>query len=85
MLDFPISDYLELLEGYTTYKSPNKWVAVLAVNHPEYATQIKFYTWILKDGKWTTHSRTIIRDSRYSDINLQDPENIRKKLVAKYF
>ena len=48
--DFPLNDYLELLEGQTTYKSSYKWMAVLAVNHPQYGPQIKFYTWILKDN-----------------------------------
>jgi len=82
--DFPLNDYLELLEGQTTYKSSYKWMAVLAVNHPQYGPQIKFYTWILKDNRWTTHSHTVLNDRRYSDINLEDPEIIRKKLASKY-
>jgi hypothetical protein len=82
--DFPLNPYLELLEGETTYKSTYKWVAVLAVNHPQYGPQVRYYTWILKNDRWTTHSHTVLNDRRYSDINLEEAEIIRKKLASKY-
>ena len=81
--DFPINGYLQCLKGITLHRSTYKWIALVVVLHPQNGPQLKLYTWIWKDNRWTT-SKIILNDRQYNDISLEGIEHKRKDLWDEF-
>jgi len=74
---YPISDFLEVIEGEDIYKSPKWWKAILTTQS-QYGKQTSIYlwTWDSKNEKWK-------RKQKASAKNLEEWDKIDRAMRSQ--
>ncbi len=73
---FPVSDHLEVLDGFTVNKVGLWWTAVLVTKFPKAEKpRITIYRWKKVDGVWRPNTK-------FSFNNLKSWENVKGKIEA---